>query len=400
MSTRVAAAVLACALGLGAAWALGLAQPVHAQDPPPLAVTPELPDWAAPSTFLRVRGTAAPDATVALWVGERRRARTAATAEGRFSFRVRVPRVKGRYPIAVVSGEERAEAGRLRVRPLVLAAAGDVTFGDGVAKAIARHGPRWPWRSVAPVLRRADLAVTNLEGAVSARGSPVPKEFTFRGPPRALRAAARFAGIDVVSVANNHSLDYGRLAFRDTLRHARRFGIKPVGGGANLERARRPAILTRGGLRVAFLGYSDVRPPGFDAGPSLSGATPAFPELIRADVRAARKRADVVVAYFHWGIELARTPSARQRHLASVALDAGATVVLGTHPHVLQPIEPRRKRLVAWSLGNFVFAAHSPGTERTGILRIRLGARGVEGHGFRRARIAWVQPRLNRPSER
>jgi poly-gamma-glutamate synthesis protein (capsule biosynthesis protein) len=139
-----------------------------------------------------------------------------------------------------------------------------------------------------------------------------------------------------------------------------------------------------------------VRPLGVDAGTDRPGATPAFPEYIRADVRAARRRADVVVAYFHWGVERATTPNARQRSLAQLALDAGAHVVLGAHPHVLQPIERTRRRLVAWSLGNFVFAAHSPGTERTGILRIRLGARGVIGRGFRRARIHGVQPRLIR----
>ncbi|MGH3007749.1 MAG: CapA family protein, partial [Gaiellaceae bacterium] len=215
-------------------------------------------------------------------------------------------------------------------------------------------------------------------------------------PPYALRAAASFAGVDVVSLANNHSLDYGRTAFRDTIRHARRFGIAPMGGGADLRLARRPAILVRGNLRVAFLGFSDVRPLGFDAGASRPGATPAFPEYIRPDVRAARRRADVVVVYFHWGAERATTPSLRQRSFAQIALDAGAHVVLGSHPHVLQPIERKRKRLVAWSLGNFVFPAHSPGTERTGILRLELGAHGVIGHGFRRARIHGVQPRLAR----
>ncbi|MGH3113569.1 MAG: CapA family protein, partial [Gaiellaceae bacterium] len=261
--------------------------------------------------------------------------------------------------------------------------------------AIARHGPRWPWRSVAPALRAADLALANLEGAVSTRGTPAPgKLYTFRGPPSALRAAASFAGLDLVSLANNHSLDYGRTAFLDTIANARRFGLRTVGGGSSLTTARRPAIVKRGGLRVAFLGFSDVRPLGFDAGAGRPGTVPAFPEIVRADVRAATRRADVVVAYFHWGVERTTVPTWRQRDLGQTALDAGATVVLGAHPHVLQPVERRGRRLIAWSLGNFVFAAHSPNTTRTGILRIRLGARGVVGTSFRRARIAWVQPRL------
>jgi poly-gamma-glutamate capsule biosynthesis protein CapA/YwtB (metallophosphatase superfamily) len=106
----------------------------------------------------------------------------------------------------------------------------------------------------------------------------------------------------------------------------------------------------------------------------------------------------VVVVYFHWGAERTFSPNPRQRSLAAVAFDSGATVVLGAHPHVLQPIEqPRRRRLVAWSLGNFVFGANSPGTERTGILRMRLGHAGILGYALRQARIGGVfgiQPTL------
>jgi poly-gamma-glutamate capsule biosynthesis protein CapA/YwtB (metallophosphatase superfamily) len=374
-----------------------LAAPAQAQTGP--TVTSKLPAWRAPGAPLGVRGTAAPGAAVELWIGARKRAETVADASGDYAFRVRVPAVRRRYAVAVVSDGERTEAGELPVRPVRLAAGGDVTLGDGVRTAIARYGPRWPWLSVAPVLRAADIAVVNLETCVSTRGRPWPaKEFTFRGTPASLRVTRRFAGLDVGSLANNHSLDYGRVAFADTLRYARRYGLRTIGGGADLGKARRAAILTRGGLRVAFLGFSDVRPPGFDASPGRSGATPALPAYIRRDVRRAKRNADVVVVYFHWGIELDRSPTARQRRLARIALRAGASVVLGAHPHVLQPRERRGSRLIAWSLGTFVFDWNSPGTDRTGILRFGLGARGVVWSSFRRARINWVQPRLLRPS--
>jgi poly-gamma-glutamate synthesis protein (capsule biosynthesis protein) len=394
LSKRHLALAAAGILALAGLWTTLVPRSAGAE--PSIRVTTELPAWIAPRAWLGVRGWTSPEVTVKLWIGSRVRF-TRSGPRGGFRFRVRAPRASGRYPVSVAVSGVRAGLGPLRVRPLVLAAAGDVTFGDGVLTAIQAYGVRYPWRSVARVLRRADLAVVNLEGAVSKRGAPWPgKEFTFRGPPAALRAAAFFAGIDAVSLANNHSLDYGRTAFLDTIRHARRFGIAPAGGGGNLRRARRPAIRMRGNLRVAFLGFSDVRPFGFDAGTRTPGATPAFPEYVRRDVRAARRRADVVVAYFHWGIERATRPNARQRSLARTALGAGAHVVLGAHPHVLQPIRRMRTRLVAWSLGNFVFAAHSPGTERTGILRMKLGADGVLAHGFRRARIHGVQPRLIR----
>src|SRR5581483_1073556 len=134
------------------------------------------------------------------------------------------------------------------------------------------------------------------------------KDYVFRGPPGALAAAARAGGLDVLTVANNHTLDYGRDAFFDTIRLAHGFGVATVGAGVSLAAARRPAILERGGLRIAFLGYSDIRPLGFTAGPAAAGIAPAEAGLIAADVRAARRRADVVVVWFHWGIERMTSP--------------------------------------------------------------------------------------------
>jgi poly-gamma-glutamate capsule biosynthesis protein CapA/YwtB (metallophosphatase superfamily) len=392
VSKRPLVFVALATLALVVVWATGATRSARAETA--VRVTTTLPRWAAPGAQLHVRGWTAPKVTVKLWIGRRVRF-TRSGPRGRFDFRRSAPAHGGRYPVAVVAQGMRTDLGALRVRPLLLAAVGDVTFGDGVRTAIQAYGARYPWRSVARVLRSADVAVANLEGAVSNRGAPWPgKQYTFRGPPSALRAAGSYAGLDAVSVANNHSLDFGRVAFLDTLRHARRSGIVPFGGGADPTAARRPAILTAGNLRVAFAGFSDVRPLGWDAGVRTPGTAPAFSDVITAVVRAAGRRADVVVAYFHWGVERSAAPNARQRDLARTAFAAGAEVVLGAHPHVLQPIERDGPRLVAWSLGNFVFAASSPNTERTGILRLRLGTRGVLGWGIRHARIAGVQPRL------
>ena len=392
LHSRLLAFVALAALAVLLPWATGVIRNALAETG--TRVTTALPSWVAPGARLHIRGWTTPSTPVRLSIGTRVR-RVTSRPRGRFDFRVRAPGDVGRYPVTVRAAGTRIELGVLRVRPLLLAAVGDVTFGDGVATAIRLYGARYPWRSVAPVIRSADIAVANLEGAVSRRGRPWPgKQYTFRGPPRALRAAASYAGLDAVSVANNHSLDYGRIAFRDTLRYARRFGIAPFGGGRDLETARRPAVLRAGNLRVALVGFSDVRPLGWDAGPYTSGTLPAFPTVVASTIRAAGRRADLVVAYFHWGVERSRLPTARQRELARAAFGAGAKIVLGAHPHVLQPIARDGRRLVAWSLGNFVFAASSPNTERTGILRIRLGAWGVLGRSLRRARIVGVQPRL------
>jgi poly-gamma-glutamate capsule biosynthesis protein CapA/YwtB (metallophosphatase superfamily) len=377
-----------------AAWLLADARSAAAE---PIRVTSTLPAWIAPGARIVVRGLADPREAVTLRADGWVLARTRSAAGGRYVLRGRL-RGLGPRTLSVVAGGVSQRVGRVLVRPLRLAAVGDVTFGGTVGDMIRAYGSRYPWLRVARVLRRADVAVANLETAVSNRGTPIPgKQYTFRGPPRALRAMAKFAGVDVASLANNHSLDYGRVAFADTRRHARRFGLATIGGGRNLARARRPAVLHLGGLRVAFLGFSDVRPPGFDAGPTRSGTTPAFPDLISTDVRRARKRFDLVVVYFHWGIERVFSPNARQRRLAGIALRNGAKVVLGAHPHVLQPRERRgahRRKLVAWSLGNFVFTGSSEATRQTGILQVRLGRRGVIGTSLRRAQIVNSQPRL------
>jgi hypothetical protein len=395
-------AVLAVGLGIPSAaaltWGVALAQVGPAQP----TVTSTLPRWRAPGGILRVRGTAAPGESVTLFVGSRKRT-TAATESGVFRFRVRVPSVEGLYAVAVEVARVpvvRLDLGRFRVRPARIAAVGDVNLGDRPGLAIATYGARYPWLSVARVLRAADVAIANLECSISTRGYPIPgKQYTFRGAPSSLKAMARYAGVDTVTVANNHTLDYGRLAFADTLANAHRFGMRTIGGGRNLDVSRRPAIYRLGGIRIAFLGYSDVRPLGFDAASSTSGTAPAFPAYISHDVtRAKRHGIEVVVVYFHWGAERAFRPNSRQRSLAAVALQAGASVVLGAHPHVLQPIEqPRPRRIVSWSLGNFVFGANTAGTERTGILRLQVGHSGVLSHRFRHARIGGafgIQPVL------
>jgi poly-gamma-glutamate synthesis protein (capsule biosynthesis protein) len=285
--------------------------------------------------------------------------------------------------------------GTLVVRALRLAAVGDVTPGEGVSETIADTGIGYPWSSVGPVLRSADIATANLEGVISSGGSPAPyRQYHFRGNQGLLAGAAHKAGIDVVTVANNHSLDYGPGALLDTLRAARAAGIRTVGGGADLSAARRPAIIRAGGLRVAILGYSDVRPLGSDAGPTSPGTARADAAAIEADVRRARKLADLVVVWFHWGAELQTEPDLRQREFAAAALDAGATVVLGAHPHVLQPVERRGRRLVAWSLGNFVFPSGAPATRQTGILIVDLNARGVGGVRLEPATIHGFRPEL------
>ena len=202
----------------------------------------------------------------------------------------------------------------------------------------------------------------------------------------------------MLNLANNHSGDYGRAAFLDTLRFTRSFGMTPVGGGVNRRRALRARVVTRHGLRIAFVGFSDRLPLSFYATSSRPGIAFASTGNIRHAVRRAKRRADVVVATFHWGDELHHTANARQRLFARAALRAGAQAVIGAHPHVLQPRHRRGRRIVAYSLGNFVFSTGGGATSQTGILRLRLSGRGVEGMRLLRGRIVAAQPRLHTAS--
>ena len=316
---------------------------------------------------------------------------------GRFRRDVR-PKKPRRRIVLRARGADGATSRRVvvRTRAVTLASVGDINLGDGPGAVMALRGFNYPWTGTAASLRAADVAFGNLECAVSLRGAPVPKEFNFRGPPAALRVMARYAGFDVLNLANNHTGDYGTAAMLDTVKHVRRFGMVPVGAGGSLAAAAKPRVVERLGLRIAFVGFSNILPASFFAGPGRAGTQPATPELIAAGVRAASKRADVVIATFHWGVERSPREDGRQRAFAATALGAGADAVIGAHPHVLQPIVRSGRRLVAYSLGNFVFGAASPGTTRTGILRLKLSTRGIEGARLAPAVIEGTRPRLLR----
>lgn len=385
----LAGLAVAAALSSGTAGALS----AGSTEPAILRVDSRLPSWLAPGARATVAGYAAADEPLVLRSGSSVLARTTSGPLGGFRFRFRAPE-PGRHPLTVAAATRAVSGGTLVVRPLLLDAVGDITFGEQVGPAVLRYGGAYPWAAVAGTLRRADLTTGNLETSISKAGSAASKKYVFRGPPEAIPPLRSVAGFDVLTLANNHSVDFGRGALLDTLRFVRAAGIQPVGAGANASRAHRPALVEAGGLRVAFLGYSDVNPLGFPAESSSAGTARADLSWIDADVRAARRRADVVVCFFHWGTELHAAPEARQQQFAAACLQAGAQVVLGAHPHVFGSIiRPGARTLVAWTLGNFVFPS-SGLTARTGILEVRLDARGVRGYRVLPVQIDGFRPRL------
>jgi poly-gamma-glutamate synthesis protein (capsule biosynthesis protein) len=242
----------------------------------------------------------------------------------------------------------------------VITFVGDILLAGGAGRVASAKGTEHLFAGVSDLLRADDLTIGNLECAFATRGTRARKQFAFCASP-ALLPGLRKSGIDAVSLANNHSLDYGRAALLETIRNLRRAGLRAAGAGASLYVAGRPVILRAGQQRVGFVAASRVLPSGgWRATPHRPGIFPAYdPEPLIAAIRAVRANVNAVVVYLHWGRERAIRPYAYQRTLARQCIDAGADVVVGAHPHVLQGFEYYRGRLIAYSLGNFVFTDQS-----------------------------------------
>lgn len=237
-----------------------------------------------------------------------------------------------------------------------------------------------PFALLDPPLGSADFSLVNVEMAISDRGEPHWKEFVFRAPPSAAERIAA-GGVSVASLANNHANDYGPDALTDTIDLLEAAGVTTVGAGRNADEAYQYRLLPAGnGVRVAFVGASMIVPSNFAAGTTTPGIASAHsPARARVldTVRAAAAEADAVIVAVHWGIERDTCPSNDQRLLARQLLDAGADAVIGHHPHVLQPVELVGSKLVAYSLGNFIWHVRSGILGETGVLQIDFDGDGV-----------------------
>ncbi len=259
---------------------------------------------------------------------------------------------------------------------VTLAAVGDVMLDRGVARRIGREGPRWPFEKARDALRSADLAFCNLECPLSADGVKVNKRVCFKADPANVECL-RDGGFDVVSLANNHTLDCGSPGLADTMECLDAARIRYTGAGDTPADAARPAIITAKGLRIAFLARNAWLPEGVWSRPDAPAGAYLDPETIESEVRDAARRADVVIVSLHWGREYRESPLDGQVEFAHRIVDAGADLILGHHPHVLQPVERYRGGVIAYSLGNFLFDSPLRNCRETMILRCRLSKSGV-----------------------
>jgi len=255
---------------------------------------------------------------------------------------------------------------------LSLAAVGDVMLGDhpfrighGVGSMIRRRGPLHPFLHATEVLRKGDIRFCNLEGVLStvSEREDALQSAQMRGEPNAVHGLG-YAGFQIVSMANNHALDHGRTAYLQTLQVLKSHGMECIG----LEE--RPCtqhkVLAAQGISIAFLGYCFVGLDSLFKGHDETGLA-----TVREDIMKAREDADFVVVSAHWGREYIDHPSPTVVWLGHKIVDYGADVVLGHHPHVLQGIERYKGKLIAYSLGNFVFDMWGT-TQESMILQIDL----------------------------
>ena len=258
-------------------------------------------------------------------------------------------------------------------RDIVISAVGDIML-DGTARPVLKNmGYDYPFVKMIPYFSDAQIVFGNLEGPLTNRGTPEQdKPFVFRSPPDEVSAALKNAGFNVVSLANNHTLDYGADGLAQTIETLDATGIQHVGAGENLVASRKPAFFKIDNQRVAILGYSMTLPEQFYSGKNKPGTAFGHEEHVRDDVIAARAQADIVLVAFHWGQEGKTVLRDYQVRLGHLAIDSGASAVIGHHPHILQGIERYKDGVILYSLGNFTFGSYSPRSTRSAVAQLRF----------------------------
>jgi poly-gamma-glutamate synthesis protein (capsule biosynthesis protein) len=286
------------------------------------------------------------------------------------------------FLLALPSGGAAARESAVARNIVTIVAGGDVMLDRGIAEAIGRAGPGRVLRGVAGEFTGADISFCNLESPLAESSGKLDKPIAFKAAPATAGILAS-AGMDVVSLANNHAVDCGRAGLVETLGALKAAGVRWCGAGRTRSAAEYPAVFRAGGIRVAFVAMTEF-PEGarkhYDR-PTMALATG---EDARRAIGTARGMADLVVASFHWGSEYSPRPTPFQRRMAAQAAEWGADLVLGHHPHVVEGLEliprageGRRPVLVAYSLGNLVFDQRRAATRKGLVVAITAGPEGV-----------------------
>ena len=279
---------------------------------------------------------------------------------------------------------------------VTLAFAGDASF-ENLEQAVVAN-PQGLLSAITPVLSAADVAVVNLETALGSGGERAAKQFTFQVPEQALDAL-RAAGIDAVTMANNHGMDYGSGGLADTLRIKAETGFPILGIGADDTEAYAPFITEVRGQRIGVIAANDIFDSNlvnaWTAGPGHPGIASAeenHQERLAEQVRTTREQVDTLAVYLHYGTEKDTCPHARQKELVELLIDAGADIVVGSHAHRLQGMGFKGDQFVAYGLSNFVFKAPSEPGRRSGVVTVTATGRRIDGYEWTPATIQNLVP--------
>jgi len=243
---------------------------------------------------------------------------------------------------------------------ITLILVGDIMLDRGVEYMIKKEGKgdfKFPFLKIVDNLKGAKLLFGNLEGPISDKGKKVGSIYSFRHNPKAIEGLT-FAGFNVLSLANNHSLDYTRKALEDCQRRLINAGIGYEGAGFTENEAFSPFIKKIEGTKIGFLAYTNLGPESWRATSENSGIawiSEKDMEKIKEDIRAAKEKMDVLIVSLHAGEEYQKEPTQFQVEFSKVAIEAGADIVVGHHPHVVLPSEKYKQGYIFYSLGNFIF---------------------------------------------
>lgn len=234
---------------------------------------------------------------------------------------------------------------------------GDMMFGRNIEVIAKKYGYEHLFKPTRSYLDQADLMTGNFENAITKRNGHYPEAEKFihlRTSPHVVKTLKK-VGFKTLNLANNHMKDYGKKGLLETIEAFHKGKIDTVGAGENIRQASKISYQTVNGMRIAILGISDVLPKSFGARKDRAGVLPARPDIYLPLVTEAKTNADVVLVHVHWGLEYDSGFHPRQRDIGHALVDAGADVVIGHHPHVLEPVERYKDGVILYSLGNFIF---------------------------------------------
>ncbi|KIL35063.1 capsule biosynthesis protein [Cohnella kolymensis] len=279
-------------------------------------------------------------------------------------------------------------------QPVTINFVGDILLDNEVDSYIRKNGVDYPFKGTSSVLQNADITFGNLETSVSTRGKPAVKQYTFRSRPETLQSLVN-AGFDGVSLANNHTLDYGITALEDTMSHLRKYELGFTGAGSKQDEAFQPFVKEVRGNKVAILGISRVLPDAnWYAGKNKPGIAQGYSmEPMMTYIKKAVKQSDYTIIYIHWSKERTDYPEAYARKYARAFIDAGVDAVIGAHSHSLHGIEWYKNKPIFYSLGNFVFTSKAEMSKSSMIVQLTLSGNTAAAKVVP-ARIVNTQPRL------